>query len=164
MCQRRFTHLCFCSNKIKANLQPPHLLPAFVAISSLPLPLAPSPVSICCHRHRHALALLAPELLSHPLKIKRSGWRIWLLNLGQVSKSLLPGQQRGCLVPQAFIMGDSPSKTHSFSSQIRRMVRDWVTKTKLHKTLINALILDPFGVQDPLWADLCVSQDSVGGI
>ena len=28
------------------------------------------------------------------------------------------------LVRQAFIMGDSPSKTHSFSSQIRRMVRD----------------------------------------
>lgn len=29
------------------------------------------------------------------------------------------------------------------------------------KPQVNALIPDPFGVQDPLGADLCVSQDSV---
>lgn len=74
----------------------------------------------------------------------------------QVSKPLLPGEQRGCLVPQAFIMRWSLQDLRGFSSQIRRMVRDWVTKTKLHKTPSQCAYSLTLRVQDPLGADLCI--------
>lgn len=133
MCQKPFTRLCFCSNKIKANLQPQHLLPAFVAISSLPLLLAPSPVSICFHRP--CIVDPCPWAFESPLKNKKFSMEDLIAESRTGVQAFAARRAERLSGPSSIYNGRwSLQDLRGFSSQIRRMVRDWVTKTKLHKT------------------------------